>query len=521
MPERIKHILRKIWWVTPLLFLLMHFKNIQYPLFWNDEGETAMHTLRVLEYGYPKVDDGKNVIYPIRYKDKAIARHPDSDAYLGIGWGMFYFAAPSIWLAQYVENIYVKTAISRIWFSLIGLTALGILFFTFVSENRRIYLFFIFALLTAEISFSLHIKEVRYISPALFLASLQFLLWKKWDENRVNTMLYVFLSGVNFWCMYNMFGPNYFSFLVAFGCFLIVWHQFSIPKLFIGGILPGMLSVVLLIPVLLYFNTFEFSKAMRESYHQDLNRILEQLETVFTYFFQYGWGYLLLFSTVYALIRKKKFTLALSIFAWIYIFSLCIIPNTVYTRYFILIIALAAFINVHVIMDILNQFKPSMIIGVLAVILVNLGFPAIPFWSGLHDRIYEITHQYKGPLDYTIPWIMSTYDEPKNLVIATNYEECSYMYYLNSKVIMGYVLNNESEDRKQIPDIIHFRKAWAWNYGNAEFNVFRQKTSYDSHKFNIYEYATNTIPELNTDPFPHPFKTTTSIDFNVELETKR
>jgi hypothetical protein len=37
------------------------FKNISYPLFWADESMAVMGGVRVLEYGYPKVHDGKNV----------------------------------------------------------------------------------------------------------------------------------------------------------------------------------------------------------------------------------------------------------------------------------------------------------------------------------------------------------------------------------------------------------------------------------------------------------------------------
>ncbi len=49
-----------------VLFSISLFKNISYPLLWCDEGDTAMYATRVLEYGYPKVHDGKNVLYVVR-----------------------------------------------------------------------------------------------------------------------------------------------------------------------------------------------------------------------------------------------------------------------------------------------------------------------------------------------------------------------------------------------------------------------------------------------------------------------
>src|SRR5690242_19677057 len=42
-----------------ILFLFSVFGHISYPLFWADESMTAMGTERVLQYGYPKVHDGK------------------------------------------------------------------------------------------------------------------------------------------------------------------------------------------------------------------------------------------------------------------------------------------------------------------------------------------------------------------------------------------------------------------------------------------------------------------------------
>ncbi|MFI5265719.1 MAG: hypothetical protein ACHQT7_03170, partial [Candidatus Levyibacteriota bacterium] len=42
-----------------VVFCVGLFKNISYPLLWNDESYGAMNALRVLEYGYPKVHDEK------------------------------------------------------------------------------------------------------------------------------------------------------------------------------------------------------------------------------------------------------------------------------------------------------------------------------------------------------------------------------------------------------------------------------------------------------------------------------
>src|SRR6185436_20880908 len=70
------------------LFLISIFKNISFPLFWADESMTAIGTERVLEYGYPKVHDGKNVFYDLRHSNPVLGINEENDAYVGgAGWG--------------------------------------------------------------------------------------------------------------------------------------------------------------------------------------------------------------------------------------------------------------------------------------------------------------------------------------------------------------------------------------------------------------------------------------------------
>ncbi len=94
----------------------------------------------------------------------------------------------------------------------------------------------------------------------------------------------------------------------------------------------------------------------------------------------------------------------------------------------------------------------------------------------------------------------------ENLVIATNYEETSFMYYLNAKVTIGFVGNNLEQDSRTIPDVIVYRKAWG-NFG-AIFNGFLTRHRYEEITFPVRDYPVNNIPELNwSPPFMHRFKT--------------
>lgn len=48
----------------PVCFCLLLFEHLSYPVLWNDEGETTMYGLRVLQHRYPKVHGPRNDVYP-------------------------------------------------------------------------------------------------------------------------------------------------------------------------------------------------------------------------------------------------------------------------------------------------------------------------------------------------------------------------------------------------------------------------------------------------------------------------
>ena len=78
-----------------------------------------MQATRILNYGYPKVHDGKNVVNISGAPDE-IAIDEKSDAYLGHVWGQYYFCAMGEFFARKINDIYLKTAVLRFPFALAG-----------------------------------------------------------------------------------------------------------------------------------------------------------------------------------------------------------------------------------------------------------------------------------------------------------------------------------------------------------------------------------------------------------------
>jgi len=119
-------------------------------------------------------------------------------------------------------------------------------------------------------------------------------------------------------------------------------------------------------------------------------------------------------------------------------------------------------------------------------------------------HVKEIVTPYQGTVDYAVAYIRANYADPTQLVIATNYEETSYMYYLGSRVTIGQALNNLPEDRKFLPDVIIPRQLWnfaAYPY----FENFRSLANYRAVTFPISDYFVNNIPELRHPRYYHQF----------------
>jgi hypothetical protein len=208
-----------------MLFLLSLFKNISYPLFWADESMTVMGGVRVLEYGYPKVHDGKNVLYDLRHPNLSLGIDEKTDAYIGgANWGQYYFAVPGIKLAEMSDDLFTKTGIIRVTFAVMGLAGLAILaflgrqfFHTPLSQTGFLALFVFFELISVPLV--LHLREARYYPLTVFLIALTVFVYNRYrilEKMRYSSyavLLVVFIFSV---CQ---FFPVYFIFFASFFIF--------------------------------------------------------------------------------------------------------------------------------------------------------------------------------------------------------------------------------------------------------------------------------------------------------------
>jgi hypothetical protein len=547
-----------------VLLLASLLKNISYPLFWADESMTVMGGVRVLEYGYPKVHDGKNVFYDLLHPDTSLGIDKKTDAYIGgANWGQYYFAAPGIRLAEMSDDIFTKTAIIRVPFALIGLTGLALFafltmqFFHTKLSKTGFLTFFVFLELIS-VPLVLHLREARYYPLAIFFTALTVFVYAQYRIlERTKYLKYAILLTVSLFLLFVTFSPVYFIFLAAiliFESLIFVKHLFfryvkrpeagpAAPpqngalKNYVSYVLPLIFSMIIIYPLTVFFKTFHIAREMaihntKMFFTDETGMVRANFEVMWRFFSSSDLIYLAILLKICLLVcyllksagkslppfdrARVVFSNFLTIFFIVYFVSIVRIPNFPFTRYFIPlqpVLALIIILDIAVLYAFISQYESRLMAyarGFLLIIVAGfIMFNISNNLNNLKGHLYEVSHQYRGPLDHVIPFIKERYTNTSDLVIATNYEETSFMYYLDAKVTVGYVGNNLEEDIRTRPDIIVYRKLWQ-NFRGI-FTNFILHNAYERITFPVFDISVNNIPELNwRPPFNHRFQTVES-----------
>ncbi len=531
-----------------VLFFFSVFGNLAYPLLWNDEAETAMYGRRILQYGYPKVSDGKNKVYAVaNHPDKSLGVKEENDAFIFLTWGQYYVAAVAEWFAQSHEDMYTKTAILRLPFVLIGLWGL-ILFARILlrcfPDNRQKWMVLI-AFITLEllsVSLALHLREVRYYSLIIFLtAAFFYYYFRYWIFRDLSYGKYVLMMVLILWTYYQTHYTGFFIFLAFFS----ICEGLRFLKTMAGSVkqkegrrkmahgdgaafkilMPIGLTIVAVAPFIYYFETLKMISTVSQYTPVSWGHYWNNLVIVFFYFYRYEFLLPVVFSFIFLLFLRFKMKKSdiggddklfsvisyYGAFLLFYAFFIARTP-TVFERYFInlqpilvSLLILTVSLNWHL-LERLSIQRATNVHLQIALILGIFIFTCIHVpkqWPVWKEHTFEIRNRYQGPLDFVIPYIHEKFDRPEDLIIATNYEECSYMYYLGSRVLLGHTFN-DYEKPLPTPDIISYRKVWG--HDPTIFNQFLQRAPFRQIHFPVFDYPVNNIPELNFQ-FRHLFRT--------------
>ena len=507
-------------------FGVLLFSGLGHPLFWSDEADTAMFARRIIEFGFPKVHDGRNVVYQFG-SNIAIGVDERSDAYIGTTWGQFYFAVPGLRWAEGVADPWAKTARVRLPFALAG--ALGLALFAaavwpaWPRGQRAWFSALFFACACFSISLLLHLREARYYAlVALLVGALVFVQLRFTVFRRLGVRGYTAAVTALLFLLFNTFFAAFFSLLAVLAL--------ERGRHGLRALLPLLPALVAVAPLLVYFETFSISAAISRELSFGPRGLLENLAIVASHllrreFLLPALGCRAALLACDAVARRRGAATvfdearAASGFLWWlaagYALIGCANPLPM-ERYFVVlspVLTLAFLLDAHSLVAAVSRLAaPARLRGAAratAAAVIALALLArFPAAGELAGHVASLRTPVRGPIDFVVAWVRERHPEPEGLVIATNYEEQALMYYLGSRVIIGLTLNNLTQDRELEPDLVIPRRRWRSSL--PEVVAFLRRGRWERFPLPVVDLHYNNIPALSRSrylPDPHRFHT--------------
>ncbi|MEM6723773.1 MAG: hypothetical protein AAF598_07020 [Bacteroidota bacterium] len=520
------------------LFVFMLFNGFRFlgaSLLWNDEAHTVMQGKLTMKYGYPRVEDERNLVYADNLEADANGEyaylHPELKATTHSIWLGYYYAALAVAVADGFSDIHTQTFVLRAFFLIMGLWGLYLFWCAFLrllpdEQDQQFFSIGYWLLMLLSVSLILHLREARYYALLVFelgLLTYAYTIWRLAFPD-CHRMAFAGVAGALAMVFYTFY-PIFFIAFAALGLIeliLLVGSKHGLLHHVKAG-LPVLASLVLVVPSWGFFNVFGSSGGELDW--------TENLALVGQFFLKYEWLLAALVAKgllVFLLIRSRQMkqpllraddprvvgSLAVFLFFVVYFLVITRIPKPtfVFTRYYIFMIVLLAgslMMDLTIITSIwrkhkkeMNWLLPAAIGACVLVSFVHIG-KKTETWSG---RLVELTTPYQGPLDYLVPYLIETYQgNTENIVLATDYEETSFMYYLDCKVTIGFMGNRLEEDLQYRPDVIVDRKYW--RHLDQVIQPLVNQGQYQKITFPVQDFPMNNLPQLDGFMIPHQWRT--------------
>lgn len=491
--------------VSQLLFLASLFSGLGAPLLWQDEAETAMFGRSVLAFGVPKIHVERNILYgaPLPL---ALGRNEAFDAYLGSPWGQYYFAAPAVAWADGARDLAARTWRIRVpftvagWLGVLLLGAAAARLWPAAAGGRAGFWLGYGACLLLSVSLQLHLREVRYY-PLVVLALGVF----AWLVVRRRDGL---LAPVLF-ALFNLFYPAFVAVVTTAGgaIALRAWRARSLSSL--RGVGPYAIACAAVLPLVALFDLPAQSRAFFAEFAAEQNAFAHQLASAAHYLLRFEFALpALLGAAAIAAARWRLGPLAPELrpafaacglalaLAAIWLLLIARTP-LFFSRY---LVALSPLLSACCVIEAgclvaLRRTAAARVAraGLAALAVAAIG-SAVARAPELRGRIAELREPYRGPLDHVIPYLAEQYPNPADLVIATNYEDFAFMFYLGATATFGYYAPERERDLAIVPDVIVPRP---WPVNQRALEYLAQQGTYAAQEFPVANTRVNNLPELS------------------------
>ncbi|MEO1436374.1 MAG: hypothetical protein AAFV80_12610 [Bacteroidota bacterium] len=160
-----------------VLMLFNGFRFLGASLLWNDEAHTVMQGKLTLKYGYPRVEDERNLVYADNLDADANGEyaylHPELKATTHSIWLGYYYAALAVAVADGFTDIYSKTFVLRAFFLVMGLWGLYLFWRALLrllpdKKDQQFFSIGYWLLMLLSVSLILHLREARYYALLVF-----------------------------------------------------------------------------------------------------------------------------------------------------------------------------------------------------------------------------------------------------------------------------------------------------------------------------------------------------------------
>jgi hypothetical protein len=499
--------------IFQLAFFASVFAGLGAPLLWEDEAETAVQGRSVLEFGLPRVHVGRNVVYgaPLPLE---LGRNEALDAYLGSPWGQYFFAAPAVAWSDRASDFAARTFRVRLPFALAGW--LGVLMLGAAAASlwpraagARVGFWLGFgACLALSVSLQLHLREARYYPlVVLALGATAQLEVRRHARGDLPPLLHTLLLAPVLFVLFNLFYPAFTAAVAtAGGALAFRMARTRRPAL---GTAPYLLAGVAVLPLVWWFDLPAQSRVFFGTFHVADNAFVHELASGAHYLLRYELALPALCGAVALAAARWRpgpevaelrpaiaaCDLALALAAvW-----LVVIARTplFFSRY---LIALSPVLSAACVLQVgclvaLRRTRAARVAtaGLAAIAVAGLGCVAVRV-PELRGRIAELREPYRGPLDYVIPYLAERYPDPAALVVATNYEDFAFMFYLRSTTTFGYYAPERERDLELDPDVIVPRP---WPVNQRALQHLANQGSFVPHTFPVANTKVNNLPELS------------------------
>lgn len=471
--------------VVGAIALFMIFTNLGNQYLWQDEAETALVSKTILTSGIPKGYDGRNY-----FSQQMGADYNENYVWKWHPWLQFYLLAP------FFKVFGESTLVARLPFAIFGfLTVILAYFFSKLLWDDRKAAFAAALLLTFSVPFLLLVRQCRYYSLAMFFSLLSLYSYSNIIKGKRLSSIIFFVS------MLLLFHTNfvYWAAMVATaGVHSLVLYRSELKRvtLLIAG------NVAINLPWLIWFSSTKYDKANSMNMTDAIANLSSFLVQIKDHLFN---PYLLLIPIavgMFFIVKSNRLRLnepaawksfiILPVFILINLMVLSLSVPASFFRYLAPLIPVLLIIVAGIV---------SLVSNINLVAGIILG-GVIIFSGPIPDYLYEITHDYDGPIEGIVRYL-NNYGK-KDDVVAVTYGDLPTKFYTGMRIVGG--LTGEDLSLAKEADWVIMRKHTICEKDNAVRRYFIKNIPRENYEMITINYPD--IPFENREsPYEHHYRT--------------